>query len=368
MKRIFAASLIFVFFGAFGVGLFAQNLLDNPDYKKGLEFQAMAQGAYDEGDYDLSVEYSAQAQDYFQRAKDYAERMALRYAASNFKKRAQERLKYADAINAASNYPEEYGPALDAFRAADTSFSQEDYELSIKGYKTTLELLKNIAPAVAEPKAELARAQELRGIIAEYGFAALRPSEMQRGDTAYDMGSSLMGRENARAKQLLTDAITNYQLVIDGAVAALAASRRAEVDAAKKAADEADAAVLAPEEYAQAQASHYSAEKELQSGNYSKAWNDSQEAILAYGRASAAGGALPEYYTVRFIPSRRDCLWHIAGYDFVYADPGKWRLLYDANKHLLQDPANPSLIQPGLKIRIPSQSGEKRSGEWKEKE
>jgi nucleoid-associated protein YgaU len=42
-------------------------------------------------------------------------------------------------------------------------------------------------------------------------------------------------------------------------------------------------------------------------------------------------------YTVREIPGKRDCLWRIAGYDFVYADPLQWPRIYRANKNLLDD-------------------------------
>ena len=72
----------------------------------------------------------------------------------------------------------------------------------------------------------------------------------------------------------------------------------------------------------------------------------------------------PRYYVVRLIPERRDCFWRIAEYDFVYGDPWKWPKLYEANKDKLPEPDNPSLIEPGIKLRIPSLSGERRSGTW----
>jgi nucleoid-associated protein YgaU len=72
----------------------------------------------------------------------------------------------------------------------------------------------------------------------------------------------------------------------------------------------------------------------------------------------------PQYYTVRLIPTRRDCFWRIAEYPFVYNDPWKWKLLYEANKSLLPNPANPDLIEPGQVFEIPSLAGEKREGTW----
>lgn len=72
----------------------------------------------------------------------------------------------------------------------------------------------------------------------------------------------------------------------------------------------------------------------------------------------------PQYYEVRLIPSRRDCFWRIAEYPFVYNNPWKWKLLYEANKSLLGDPENPDLIEPGQVFEIPSLAGEKREGTW----
>jgi nucleoid-associated protein YgaU len=73
---------------------------------------------------------------------------------------------------------------------------------------------------------------------------------------------------------------------------------------------------------------------------------------------------LPQYYTVQLVISKRDCFWRIAGFPFVYNDPWKWRLLYDANKSLLGEPDNPNLIEPGQHFVIPSASGEKREGDY----
>ena len=73
---------------------------------------------------------------------------------------------------------------------------------------------------------------------------------------------------------------------------------------------------------------------------------------------------LPRYYVVRRIPEDRDTFNKIAGYDFVYGDRTEWPRLYEANRHILQDPDNPHLIQPGMRFEIPSIRGEPRSGEW----
>jgi len=73
---------------------------------------------------------------------------------------------------------------------------------------------------------------------------------------------------------------------------------------------------------------------------------------------------LPAAYTVRPWNVSKDCFWNIAGRPWVYGDPHKWRLLYNANKMKLPDPNNPNVIEPGIVLDIPSIKGETRQGEW----
>jgi tetratricopeptide (TPR) repeat protein len=74
--------------------------------------------------------------------------------------------------------------------------------------------------------------------------------------------------------------------------------------------------------------------------------------------------ALPSQYTVRPWAVSKDCLWNIAGRSWVYGDPTKWRLLYDANRAKMPQPNNPDLIHPGMVLDIPSIQGEARQGMW----
>jgi nucleoid-associated protein YgaU len=73
---------------------------------------------------------------------------------------------------------------------------------------------------------------------------------------------------------------------------------------------------------------------------------------------------LPAQYTVRPWAVSRDCFWNIAGRSWVYGDPYKWRLIYNANKGKLPDPNNPDLIEPGIVLDIPGVQGESREGMW----
>jgi nucleoid-associated protein YgaU len=60
----------------------------------------------------------------------------------------------------------------------------------------------------------------------------------------------------------------------------------------------------------------------------------------------------------------KDCFWNISGRPWVYGDPTKWRVLYNANKAKLPQPDNPDLIHPNMILDIPSIKGEIRSGMW----
>jgi len=80
---------------------------------------------------------------------------------------------------------------------------------------------------------------------------------------------------------------------------------------------------------------------------------------------TTATTGLPKQYTVRTWAKERDCLWNISGYSWVYGDPTKWRVLYDANKSKMPDPNNPNLIEPGMVLDIPSIKNEAREGMWR---
>lgn len=55
-------------------------------------------------------------------------------------------------------------------------------------------------------------------------------------------------------------------------------------------------------------------------------------------------------YVVRLIPQKRDCLWRIAEYEFIYGNPWEWKRIYNANRDIIEDP---DLIYPGQKLIIP---------------
>jgi len=71
---------------------------------------------------------------------------------------------------------------------------------------------------------------------------------------------------------------------------------------------------------------------------------------------------LPEFYIVRPWAETKDCFWNISGRPYVYNNPLLWENLYQENKSKIPQPNNPNLIMPGMKMKIPSLTGEYREG------
>ncbi len=80
--------------------------------------------------------------------------------------------------------------------------------------------------------------------------------------------------------------------------------------------------------------------------------------------SSVPAGTYPEYYIIHDWNQTKDCFWNIAAKPFVYNDPFKWEVLYEANKGALDNASNPDVIQPEIRIRIPSLAGEVREGTY----
>lgn len=219
------------------VACFGQNsLTENPNYRKAIEMQHLAQQYYDSGDYQKSIDYSAQAKELSNIALVEAEKQRMKWMANGYKNRAADRIAFGESNHAAVRYPDVWTQAKASYTVAQQTFAAEAYQSSIDASTRVIELLAGVEPEQKTPAA-----------------------------------TSTM---------------------------------------------------------------------------------------------PAATKVLPASYQVRLIESQRDCLWRIAEYPFVYGDPWKWRLLYEANKDQLPDPNNPDLILPGMVLTIPSASGEVRQGIW----
>lgn len=115
----------------------------------------------------------------------------------------------------------------------------------------------------------------------------------------------------------------------------------------------------------------YSAAEEALSSAKTAFAQENYDSALDYARQveQALAGVievtpLPKYYTVRPWSQTKDCYWNISGRSYVYNNPARWENLYQANKKNMPDANNADLILPGMKMEIPSISGEYREGEY----
>jgi hypothetical protein len=203
-------------------------------------------------------------------------------------------------------------------------------------------------------------------------FTNLAQQAFEEGD--YD-ASTLYSEEAVRYARL-SDEYVILQLKIKETDDAIAAAR-SRLDWASSPAVQAQTRY--PTEYNRAQTAY----GEARSSRSAERWDD---AIAAAGRVidalvyltaappsqpppppppvTPAPTPLPAQYTVRPWSISKDCFWNISGRPWVYGDPAKWRVLYNANRSKLPQPDNPDLIHPNMILDIPSIKGETRSGMW----
>jgi nucleoid-associated protein YgaU len=139
-------------------------------------------------------------------------------------------------------------------------------------------------------------------------------------------------------------------------------------------ADSVNAKTLYPEDYEKASGEYAEAQTAYGSEDYATATDKARDVALILDNLAAliasdaakkkAENTWPGVYIVRLIPQRRDCLWRIAEYPFIYNNPLKWTVIYEANKKTFRDPGNPNMIYPGQKLVIPSLRGESRDGTY----
>jgi nucleoid-associated protein YgaU len=125
-----------------------------------------------------------------------------------------------------------------------------------------------------------------------------------------------------------------------------------------------------PRQYENGQLAYNAALEQRKAENWADAKTEADKVIGYLADVTAPDPnnmkPLPAEYTIRVWPISKDCFWNIAERPWVYGDPLKWQVLYNANKARLPDPNNPDWIDPDFVMVIPSLRGEKRSGMWEE--
>lgn len=118
-----------------------------------------------------------------------------------------------------------------------------------------------------------------------------------------------------------------------------------------------------PMAYSSAQKSYASAQESYNGEDYESATAYANQVLTALADIKEIT-PLPEFYVVRPWADTKDCYWNISGRNYVYDNPLLWENLYQANKENMPRPNDPNLILPGMKMKIPSITGEYREGTY----
>jgi nucleoid-associated protein YgaU len=240
-----------------------------------------------------------------------AERRVSKELAETAMSDAQKRIDWAEENELGTDRPEEYASANESMLESSAAYGSSDF-----GYATV-------------------KAGEVRAILSDAfmdGVLSQRKAEAERLEA------------ERKAKHEALSLIAQAQALYDWAI--------------EKNAENNYPALINAASFELVRAKDY-----MQSGDYEKS-SDIAHKALEILRNVEEFAPLPAQYVVRLIPERRDCLWRIAEYTFVFNDPRRWPLLFEANKKTLKDPSNPDLLYPGDVLVIPSRANEIREGTW----
>ncbi|MDR3341332.1 MAG: hypothetical protein LBT14_00830 [Treponema sp.] len=289
---------------------------------------------------------------------------------------AKERLDWAAAIGGATLFPDAYTKARTAYNEALDAQAQKKWDDAIAAAGRVIATVAEIEGLKAQYEAaERRKAQEAADAIAaakeRLDWAALIGAATQFPDTFTRAENAYREALDDVAKNDKDGAIAAAQRVVAvvGEIERLKANEANDrVAAAKERLDWA-ASVAAdihfPDAFAEAQGAYTDAGRALSANDWVEAIIGANQVMTALAPVHAIS-PLPAQYLVRTWASVRDCLWNIAGYPWVYNDPTRWRLLYDANRSKLPDIDNPNFILPAVVLDIPSIRGEVREGLWDE--
>jgi nucleoid-associated protein YgaU len=320
-------------------------------------------------------------------------------------------MAWAENNDISKDYPAEYKEAAAAMQGAELAYANKRYApaTELAGEVTSILSDDFQAQVLAEREQAAAAAAAKADADAAMGDAKTRMAWAENNEISKDYpaeykeaSAAMQGAELAYANEryapaatlagevssILSDDFMNKVLASRSPEAIQAAQEEAKkAEEAQKAADANDAAkdgAFAEIENAQARydwakannaGNNYpdllakggsdlaKAKQSYDSGNYVDASAMAKEAMKSLSNIKAFA-PLPAVYIVRLIPERRDCLWRIAEYPFIYNNPLKWPVLYEANKKTFRDPSNPDLIFPDQVLNIPAIKGESRSGTW----
>ena len=125
----------------------AQNLLeDNPHARRARDLRILAERAIDQGNYEQAIEYTEEADRERARAVEWAEERVWAFRANSMRNRAREQIIYANRIDAATHYPDEYALAISTMEEAEEDFGDGRYEESFPKFRLVRDTISPLQP------------------------------------------------------------------------------------------------------------------------------------------------------------------------------------------------------------------------------
>ena len=344
---------------------------DSDLYKQAVEDYQNAVDAFEDGKYKKSEEEADKVLSALD--PDTIEKLALKKKAEDAIVAARAAISKAQEAGLDSSY-EPYSQALDYYRKAQKDYADEDYQQAIDDAKKVLELLgeEDIDDLLEEAQAERDKAAAEAALnAAKERLEMAEAAGLDTSNDAYNKALEAYNKaldefEAENYKDAKKEADKVLELLSDDYLNSLIARSQAE-DALKAAKERLDYAesINAPRDFpiAYNAASEYykQAVEAFNNEDYEKAKALAQKVIDALAEIHEIT-PLPKFYIVRPWAETKDCFWNISGRSYVYNNPWLWENLYEANKDNIPDRNNPNLILPGMKMEIPSITGEYRDG------
>ena len=344
---------------------------DSDLYKQAVEDYQNAVDAFEDGKYKKSEEEADKVLAALD--PDTMEKLALKKQAEDAIKAARACITKAQEAGLDSTN-EPFAEALDYYRQAQKDYAGEDYQAAIDNAKKVLELLggEDMEEFLEEAQSERDKAAAEAALnAAKERLEMAEAAGLDTSNDAYNKALEAYNKaldefEAENYKDAKKEADKVLELLSDDYLNSLIARSQAE-DALKAAKERLDYAesINAPRDFpiAYNAASEYykQAVEAFENEDYEKATALAQKVIDALAEIHEIT-PLPKFYIVRPWAETKDCFWNISGRSYVYNNPWLWENLYEANKDNIPDRNNPNLILPGMKMEIPSITGEYRDG------
>ena len=295
------------------------NETNNEKYKEGKDRFDEADEAYQKEDYVNAFNTFCKSEDALKGlmkatlAKEREQKNKIAYI--------KKLIKEAEKIGAATHAPDELGAAKDSLSVGEEQFANKNFDEAAVNLETAE---KNAIDAINKTKfalKELKRKAALKAIM-DAGKAIEGASDTDMGKEEGVSGYKFEFKDAENEADDLQNAPKRDTPSGDVSYKELLNKAIEYVEKAK--------AAYRDEDY----------EMAIQYANIAK------KIALSYN-----GDTLKTRYTVRLIPEKRDCLWRISEYSYIYNTPFLWPRIWKANKAKI---LNPDLIYPGQVLDIPN--------------